>query len=126
MLPMGTVDVYPGVYGGPYGGSQPGCFFAAMWPGGQLCSHFRYLPILMQCKQLEHILNDLALFFRAPEMFIATIKDNGLCQASRTCGGEPLTCSQAAGDNVKLGYWMSDQTSGSFAIDTSANFPFCA
>ena len=44
MLPMGTVDVYPGVYGGPYGGSQPGGLFAAMWPGGQLCSHFRYLP----------------------------------------------------------------------------------
>jgi len=103
MLPMGTADVYPGPSGGPYGGDQPGCGFFASWFSNPMCSHMR-----------------------APEMFIATIRDNGLCQASKTCGGEPLTCSQAAGDNVKLGYWMSDQTSGSFAIDTSANFPYCS
>merc|ERR1712038_811437 len=110
MTPIGTVDVYPGSQG-VYGGDQPGCEWCQTWwmPGTcQLCAHFR-----------------------VPEIYINSLvaklnPSTNTCKATAKCVSlpPPAECSGES-SGLELGYFLSEEASGSYTLDTVASFPFC-
>ena len=124
MTPIGTVDVYPGAQG-VYGGDQPGCQWCNTWwlPGTcQLCAHFRLFSTKRNCVRSasQHI-----LFYRAPEIYINSLEANN-CKATAKCGSlpPPAECSGES-NGLELGYFLSEEASGSYTLDTVASDPFC-